>query len=510
MAIRQWRSRTLGVGMFSVVVGSALIVWGVLAGRAAPYVLGILLAPAAVVFLTVRALRAPGPGRSQRRGPRLPLALVVAITVTAILLALPGALRTLHSRSGVVWSTDPVSGQPHGHHGHLFFVADGSGDQDSLRMTALDGASGSFKWSASPERIYAVHGGYLLVDAEAITEYRFTGETKWQADLGASGIVRAHAQAEGHTVVSICPNDLADAPECEVVGLDAAGERAWQRTQRISGPDLQRTTGISEVTQVPTLPTAAVFATHEPRLADERVVLLESTTGQVLMTERLAPKTTGLARRFHSYGDHLLASQALGDKVTVTAFSLATGEKSWQTDVPCAQECQVHDVAAMDESDAAVSVRPEGDDRPVAVVDLADGQTTALDHNSEPESSTRLWSLHEARPLRLTWSTQEIAAYAPQKEQPLWREQVRGEDILHVTATGSTVAVVSRNGPGHNPYVGGHGEWVTLLDADDGSVNSATLFPDGGVTVSVVDDGAAVVQQEDSVSLVGTGLSASG
>src|SRR5699024_1759011 len=72
------------------------------------------------------------------------------------------------------------------------------------RMTALDGASGSFKWSASPERIYAVHGGYLLVDAEAITEYRFTGETKWQADLGASGIVRAHAQAEGHTVVSIC------------------------------------------------------------------------------------------------------------------------------------------------------------------------------------------------------------------------------------------------------------------------------------------------------------------
>src|SRR5699024_10669221 len=59
-----------------------------------------------------------------------------------------------------------------------------------------------------------------------------------------------------------------------------------------------------------------------------------------------------LARRFHSYGDHLLASQALGDKVTVTAFSLATGEKSWQTDVPCAQECQVHDVAAMDESDA--------------------------------------------------------------------------------------------------------------------------------------------------------------
>src|SRR5699024_8306745 len=187
-----------------------------------------------------------------------------------------------------------------------------------------------------------------------------------------------------------------------------------------------------------------------------------------------------------------------------------TGGKSWQTDVPCAQECQVHDVAAMDESDAAVSVRPEGDDRPVAVVDLADGQTTALGHNSHPDSSTWLWPLHGQQPLRLTWSTQEIAAYAPQKEQQLWGEEVHGEDILHVTAAGSTVAVVSRNGSGHNPYVGGHGEWVTLLDAADGSVISTTLFPDGGVAVSVVDDGAAVVQQEDSVSLVGTGLSASG
>src|SRR5699024_11574935 len=120
---------------------------------------------------------------------------------------------------------------------------------------------------------------------------------------GASGIVRAHAQADGHTVVSICPNDLADAPECEVVGLDAAGERAWQRTQRISGPDLQRTTGISEVSQVPTLPTAAVFATHEPRLADERVVLLEYSSGKVLMIARLAPKLTGHTRWLHDIVD---------------------------------------------------------------------------------------------------------------------------------------------------------------------------------------------------------------
>src|SRR5699024_9558187 len=156
MAIRQWSSRTLGVGMFSVVVGSALIVWGVLAGLAAPYVLGILLASAAVVFLTVRALRAPGPGRSQRRGPRLPLALVVAITVTAILLALPGALRTLHSRSGVVWSTDPVSGQPRGHPGHLFSVAAGSTGQASLRMIALCGGPGSFSCSAPPAASSAV------------------------------------------------------------------------------------------------------------------------------------------------------------------------------------------------------------------------------------------------------------------------------------------------------------------------------------------------------------------
>src|SRR5699024_8004870 len=168
MTVRQWRSRPLGVGVFAVMVGVALMVWGFLAGQAAPYVLGILLAAAVVVVLTVRALRAPGPSRPQRPGARLSVVLVVVLTVTAVLLALPAALRMLHSRSGVVWSTAPVSVQPHGHHGHLFFVADGSGDGDPLRMTALDGSSGAFEWSASPERIYAVDGGYLIVDAEAI------------------------------------------------------------------------------------------------------------------------------------------------------------------------------------------------------------------------------------------------------------------------------------------------------------------------------------------------------
>src|SRR5699024_7234985 len=198
MTVRQWRSRPLGVGVFAVVVGAALMVWGVLAGQAVPYVLGILLAAAVVVVLTVRALRAPGPSRPQRPGARLSVVLVVVLTVTAGLLALPAALRMLHSRSGVVWSSDPVSGQPQGQPGHLLFGAGGSGDADSLRMTALDGSSASFECSASPERIYAVDGGYLIVDAEAIAEYRFNGETKWQADLRASGIVRAHAQAEGH------------------------------------------------------------------------------------------------------------------------------------------------------------------------------------------------------------------------------------------------------------------------------------------------------------------------
>src|SRR5699024_10261686 len=354
-------------------VGVALMVWGFLAGQAAPYVLGILLAAAVVVVMTVRAMRAPGPGRPQRPGARVSVVLVVVLTVTAVLLALPAALRMLHSRSGVVWSTDPVSGQPHGHHGHLFFVADGSGDGDSLRMTALDGSSGAFEWSASPERIYAVDGGYLIVDAEDIAEYRFNGETKWQADLRASGIVRAHAQAEGHTVVSICPNDLADAPECEVVGLDAQGERSWQRTERISTPDLQRTTGVAESTGVSTLPASAVLATHGARRKDERVFLLDPRNGQVLMTEPLQPKETESVRQFDTHCDNLLASQARDDKVAVTAFSLATGGTSWQADVPCAHECQGHGLAAMDDSDAAVSVRAEGDDRPVAVVDLADG-----------------------------------------------------------------------------------------------------------------------------------------